>query len=598
MILKPLRLGLLLSLFLAVSYLVPLLYLVSGFDPVDAIRVAVSQPGALLGVEGHGFVEVSKVSGTYYVFVYGPPVGGIVGSLLLALLVSMAAVAVSLLMVLPVVFRPFARLLWSLATSLGLLSFPFVDALVVKRLLSVSYGLPGLFSSLGFVLVPRGFMLLFIYEFMVWLPVAVAVVGSYVLSTPRELIESALQLGARGWRLVTHIAGLARPAVLSSFTLVSVLVLDDVGGPYVFQDEPFARGLLAYRAYSYFVESTYGSFSLAGLGFAIILLLISALIFLAGLRWYAAVVAVPAPRVNGGSVSVAGYKPGYWPLLFLAPSVLLRLLAVCYGFSDSWQGSLPRCGLGGWSGFLGSPDLVRASLNSVMYTLFALLLLVPPAVYMAWHSARRLPGARLISMLALLPLGIPGIVLGYAYFLLGNSFDVLRSALYTSPGVFLVVGYAARRIPVFYAALRSVLEAVPLSVEEAGYMLGASVQHVIKTIVSPIAVGSALLPLVYVAVSVAGEVSLSLTVGGLAGSSGAHHPAPLMYVVAGYVGLSGVGYGNMAAAAMLFTYMLAGLAALAVWRLVLFIASPTAALSSFLGSLRLRGLFQRLPRGR
>ena len=595
---RPFWPGLLLSVFLAVSYLVPLAYLVAGFNPVDAIRVAVSQPGALLGVAGHGFVEVSRVSGVYYVFLYGPPVGGIVGSIVLAFFVSAAAVAASLLLVLPVAFRPAARLLWSFATSLGLLSFPFVDALVVRRLLSTGYGLPRLTEPLGFVVVPRGFVLLFAYEFVVWLPLAAAVIGSYVLSSPRELIEAALQLGARDWRLVAHIARLARPAVLSSFTLVAVLVLDDVGGPYVFQDEPFARGLLSYRAYSYFVESTYGSFSLAGLGFSLILLLVSALIFALGLRWYVPVVTGSAPKVRDRGVNVAGYKPSYWPLLLLLPSLLLRLLVVCYGFSDNWLGLLPRCGLGGWAGFLGEPDLVRASMNSVIYTLLALLLMLPSTVYMAWHSARRLPGARLLALLALLPLGIPGIVLGYAYFLLASSLGVLRGLLYGSPGVFLVVGYAARRMPVLYTAVRSVLDAVPRSVEEAGYMLGAPVSRVVVSIVSPIAIGAVLLPLVYVAVSVAGEVSLSLTIGGLAGSSGPHHPAPLMYVVAGYVGLSGVGYGNMAAAAMLFTYVLAGFVAFAVWRLVMLVTSPPALQSFSRGSSLLKGLFQRLARGR
>jgi len=539
--------------FVVLGYLIPVLYVVVVLHPVESVRLVLGQPGWLKGWTGHSFVEVRRVGSTVYLFLYGIPFSGLVGSIALALFVAVLVTLIALVSVYPVRFSRFALYAWLLLTVVGMLSFPFVDALALRNVMDIEHGLPSLMKRFGFVVVLRGFALLALYEALVWLPLASAVVGGYFLSLPQEEIESALQFGARGLGMLSFMWRSMKPGLISLTMLVAVLVLDDVGGPYIFQDDAFARGLLAYRAYSYFVESAYGRLSLIGLGYALILLLIS-LLFFSVAYGYGGVVVTRGGKPSSAVTSVAGFRPNPLLLVLLLPSFMLRILSVIYVFADRWVGLNVKLGLAGIRGLFSSPDLLCASLNSVVYAMASVAIMSAAGLYLGWYTARGMCCSKLWRLVAVAPLGIPGVVVAYAYFLFYGR--VLPVLLYSGVRVLLVLGYSVRRLPPLYEVLRSLVESVPRSLEEAGYNVGAGLVRVLLLIVAPVVFDKAYGAVVFTSLSVAGEVSLSVTLGGLSGSSGCWHPAPLMYLVAGYTGLSGLAYASAAAAATLLAYTL------------------------------------------
>ncbi len=541
------------------------------FGAASALVLAAREPGIFYPVAHPPLVSSTRIDGSLVVFIRGPSLGSVGNSLLVALSSSLAATVAGLVAASSAyLYRGVRRLWWLVAVAA--LGIPFVEAYVVERLSSLEFGLPGLLLRHGFplVLVPAGLAAVALYEALAFTPFAAAIVGSYLFSVPREEVEAAIQMGARGPRLLLLLARLAAPAVAASFFFGVLYVVDDVSGPFVFSGDPLARSLLSYRAYTYFAEAASGLFSAQGVGYAVLLLLVA-------LPFFAAAYIVQGKMVRekghetGGSI-MHGASP-LWLLAFLAavgPSAAMRLFSVAYAFSDRWVASLlPELGLGSIKLLAGLPDALKAALNSGVYAAVAAAAIAAIGGLMAWHVARRLPCSGLVEAAAVLPLAVPGVTMAYGLLLavlsLGGS---MARLLLSWPVLLLLLGYFVRRLPLYYYAARAVVNTVPREAEEAAANLGASLGIIYRSIAAPLVFSKTLPILVFVAVSVAGEVSLSVTIGGLGGSTGWGHPAPLMYIVAGYMGYSGLKYGGAMAAAALLSYSLAAALTLTATRLL------------------------------
>jgi len=530
----------------------------AAYSPLDALYLVLREPGVLAPAGGLGEpYYVAHVGPTLLVIVKGVDMGCVANSvavaLAAALLATVAAVAAAGLAYL----YSSARRVLAATLPVSMLSFPFVEAYVVKRLLSVDYGVPALLAGHGVpvVVVPRGLVGVAIYEAVAVAPYAVAVVFASSLSVPREEVEAAVQLGARGLRLLRLLASLVKPAIVTSLVFGAILVLDDVSGPIVFSDDPLARGLLSYRAYRYFISAATGEVDTRGLGYSLLLLLVSAPLIAAMLALYRRLGDVAAAAVPRGAPLRGGLAVAAAEALLMAPPLLVRSLSLLYAFTDEWLRSpLPRLGLEPWRQLLRHPDLLRAALNSAAYSLvvsLSALLLVASAAWVAGRAAGL--ASSLVSTLFTLPALLPGLVVAYglygAYAGRGGLLDPLRS-----PVPLLLLGYYTRRSPLLFHAALAASRAIPSSLYEAARGLGARPLRSYLATVAPLLAATLLPPLGYMALSVAGEVSLSVTIGGLGGAEGLHHPAPLMYLVASYMGYSGLKYAGVCAAATLAAY--------------------------------------------
>ena len=494
-----------------------------------------------------------------------PLIGSLWLTVLVALIVSVASFLLAYIVLVPaILYRPITRLSMLLAI-IGLLPYPFIEAYVVQRVFDPRIGLVNtLLKKLGVIIVVKGAIGVLIYQVLVFTPVAFVILLSYVYSLPREQLEAALQLGARGASLARLIYRAAKPAIVASLSLVFVLSVDDVAGPLVFEQDPSARSLLAYRAYTYFLNSVYGGFSYTALGHAIVLLLLSVLVFAISYRSI-------AETYRG--ITSGHEKAGLLPRLdrvgalglvtvmaFLGPSALLKILCIAYGFSSKWVASpLPSPGLHQLRLLSSSPDILRAMLNSFLYTIASIvvvLILLSPAAYIVARRLIRASG--LLDAALMSTMAIPGIVLAYAYYqfftgLLGPG-SVLSPI--GSPWLYLVLGYAVRRAPLYYKPLSALVSSLPIELEEAARNLGASLARIYKSIVAPIIIRRGVGIAAFTSLSIASEVSLSITIGGLGGSSGANHPAPLTNLVASYMSFSGLAYAGALALALTLLYAL------------------------------------------
>jgi len=493
-----------------------------------------------------------------------PLIGSLWLTLLVAVLASIISLTVAYTALIPaILYRPVSRIAF-LLVLLGLLPYPFIEAYVVQRLFDTRIGLVNvILRKLGIVVAVKGAMGVLIYQVLVFTPISFVILSSYVYSLPREQLEAALQLGARGTSLLRLVVKLAKPATIASLALVFVLSVDDVAGPLVFEQDPSARSLLAYRAYTYFLNSVYGGFSYTALGYAIILLLISVAMF--ALSYQS--IAETYRGITSGKTQ-AGLLPGLdkrgvfalvAALAALGPSALLKLLCIAYGFSSEWVASpLPRPGLHQARLLASSPDILRAALNSYAYTVAALVIVVVIASPAAYSVTRRLVRAsRVLDAALMSTIAIPGIVLAYAYFQFFTSVlgPVSRLSPISAPWLYLVLGYAVRRTPLYYKPLSALVSSLPVELEEAARNLGAGTTTVYRKVIAPMIISRGEGIAAFTALSIASEVSLSITIGGLGGSSGASHPAPLTNLVASYISFSGLAYAGALALALTLLYL-------------------------------------------
>ncbi len=551
-------------------------YGLASFSPLGSLLLVLREPGVLspAGGPGEPFYMVFR-DGTRILVVEGFSLGALWNSLLVAAFAAISATALAVAVSVLSYLYASARLVMAALLPVSMLSFPFVDAYVVKRVLSLDYGLPAFFANMHFpvVVVPRGLAGVAFYEVLAATPYAVAIVAPYMLGVPREEVEAAVQLGARGATLAKLLAVLSRPAIYVSLVFTAVLALDDVSGPLVFSDDPLARSLLSYRAYRYFVSTATGAISSQGLGYSLLMLLASTPLILAGLLLYPRLMEQIAAAGRTRPLRQGGLREAIASAVLLGPVASLRVLSVLYAFTDEWLRSpLPRLGLEPWRSLLVHPDLLRAALNSAIYAAALAGIMLAVVVYAAW-SARLEEGlAAAAQRLAYtVPILLPGIVVAYGLYLAyagtGSPLDPLRSPL-----PLLLLGYYARRSPLLYHAAEAATRAVPASLYEAARGLGAGTVKAYAATVMPLLLPQLAAPLLYTSLSIAGEVSLSVTIGGLGGAEGFHHTAPLMYLVASYMGFSGLKYASLCAAATLASYGLTLLLTLTVLFLYLFLA--------------------------
>lgn len=510
-------------------FVAPLVALLASYNPAVCVSAAI-QDLALAVPLGRSPVEVVRRGGLTVVIARWPDLGPLLNSLLLPLVVASVSTLVGLTYTLLIYLYRVPRLLTTLPL-LAYLPIPFVKVLALQSVLDPDLGLVNRVLRLfGLAVRVEGLAAVALYQALTFFPFSYSILLSYASVLPREFTEGAYSLGSPPRVAATRVlVPLLRPAAYTSLALTYVLSLEDLEAPLIFEWYPDVRGLLSYRAYVHFISEVYVGFSTRAIGYALIVLTASLAIFAASARYLVAVYrSFGAAMVRPLGVYRSRASPEVAPVLavltaFLALSLLPTLLALASAVVDPLTLRVsPSLHL------LLDPTRVRSTLNTIAYTTLSLMLSLAVALPLAYKSSRGSRAQRAIEALAVLPLSVPGVAVAYSYV---GAFGSLPLSPYNSPWLYLVVSYSLRRLPYVYVALRSTLSSIPRDYEEAAQVAGAKPLRAVATTVVPIALLTSTYSLSLASVTIATEVSTSVTIGGLGPTQGWGSTAPLVYTI-------------------------------------------------------------------
>jgi iron(III) transport system permease protein len=385
-----------------------------------------------------------------------------------------------------------AKRLIQITASLSYLSPPFLTAIAFVYLFSPNagilnvlfrdvLGLPFLtfnvFSMTGLVLVTVLHTFPFVY----------LLASSALQSVDASYEEAAQILGASKLRTVLSItAPLVAPAILSG-TLLAFVNAIALFGSQAILGLPGRIVTLPTRIYALFdYPPEYGLASAMSLLFVIITVVALYLqrAFLARRSYVTLAGKGARPQVMQLGVwrwVLFGFVVAVFLVSIIAPYSTL----IAVSFSKSW-------GLDFWKGLtLANYKFIlfdynvtqRAILNSLMLATIAATIAVLLGAVIGWIDLRTLiPGRKLLDYAALIPLGLPGIVVAVA---LIQFWLAMPLALYGTLAI-LLLAYVGRYIPLGVRAANTSLRQVDPSLEESAQILGASWAVTMREVTLPL----------------------------------------------------------------------------------------------------------------
>lgn len=379
-----------------------------------------------------------------------------------------------------------------ITASLSYLSPPFLTAIAFVYLFSPNSGLINMFmrdvvglpwltfnifSMTGLVVVTV------IHTF----PFVFLLASSALQSVDASYEEAAQILGAGKFRTaLTITAPLVAPAILSGTLLAFVNAIALFGSQAII-GLPARIFTLPTRLYSLFsYPPQYGLASALSLIFVAITLLALYLqrAFLAKRSYVTLAGKGSRPQL----VDLGGARWGvfgFCAIVLIVAIVLPYLTLIAVSLSKSW-------GLDFWHGLtlanyrfiLFDYDVTqRAISNSLILATAAALLAVLLGAIIAWIDLRtRMPGRKLLDYAALVPLGLPGIVMAVA---LIQFWLKMPLALYGTLTI-LLLAYIGRYIPLGVRAANTALQQIDPSLEESAAILGAGWGRTMREITLPL----------------------------------------------------------------------------------------------------------------
>jgi iron(III) transport system permease protein len=376
--------------------------------------------------------------------------------------------------------------------SLSYLSPPFLTAIAFVYLYSPNagllnvlvrdvLGLPFLtfnvFSMSGLVLVTVLHTFPFVY----------LLASSALLSVDASYEEAAQILGASKFRTALSVtAPLVAPAILSGTLLAFVNAIALFGSQAII-GLPGRIVTLPTRIYALFdYPPEYGLASALSLVFVVI-----AVVALYLQRAFLARRSYVTLAGKGARPQLMSLGPARWMVfgfviaIFIVAIVLPYSTLIAVSFSKSW-------GLDFWKGLtFANYNFIlfeynvtqRAILNSLLLATVAATIAVLLGAVIGWIDLRtRIPGRKLLDYAALIPLGLPGIVVAVA---LIQFWLAMPLALYGTLMI-LLLAYVGRYIPLGVRAANASLRQVDPSLEESAQILGASWLATMREVTLPL----------------------------------------------------------------------------------------------------------------
>lgn len=403
-----------------------------------------------------------------------------------------------------------------LTATLSYLSPPFLLAIAYVNLFSPRAGIinaflrqafPGhdltfnIFSMAGLVLVTIPHTFPFVY----------LLASSALASVDASYEESAQILGAGKLRTALTVTfPLVAPAILSG-ALIGFVNAIALFGSQAIVGLPARIFTLPTRIYALFdYPPEYGLASALSLVFVAITV---AALYLQ--RSYLARRSFVTFGGKGSRPQRLALGPWRWPLFLFCVAIFVIAILLPYGallavsLSKSW-------GLAFWQNLtlanyrfvLFDYDVTqRAILNSLLLAALAASFAIMLGATIGWIDIRsRLKGRRFLDYVALIPLGLPGIVMAAALIQFWLKMPV---ALYGSLAI-LFLAYSARYLPLGIRAANTALRQIDPSLEESARILGASWGETMREVTLPLMRSSLFAGWILVFVPAIQELSASI----------------------------------------------------------------------------------------
>jgi iron(III) transport system permease protein len=382
--------------------------------------------------------------------------------------------------------------LLQITATLSYLSPPFLTAIAFTYLFSPNAGLINvfmrevaglpwltfnIFSMTGLVLVTVMHTFPFVY----------LLASSALQSVDASYEEAAQILGAGKVRTaLTITAPLVAPAILSGVLLAFVNAIALFGSQAII-GLPGRIVTLPTRIYALFdYPPEYGLASALSLVF--VLITIAALYLQRAFLARRSYVTLAGKGARPQLIALGGFRWllfGVGVVAFIVAIVAPYATLIAVSFSKSW-------GLAFWKGltFANYKFILfdynvtqRAILNSLLLATAAATIAVLLGAVIGWIDLRtRIPGRRLLDYFALIPLGLPGIVVAVA---LIQFWLAMPIALYGTLAI-LLLAYVGRYIPLGVRAANTSLRQIDPSLEESAQILGASWATTMREITLPL----------------------------------------------------------------------------------------------------------------
>ena len=482
-----------------------------------------------------------------------------VESFLNSLWVSLASVAVATLIAVPLAYLTVrfefrGALLIQTLGVLPLIMPPFVGAVAMQLIFGRNGSVNLLLNDwFGFTVpIMDGLIGVTFVESIHYFPFIPLNLVASMRNIDGAMEESALNLGAGGWRLFRRVIfPLAMPGYLAGATLVFVKVFDDLGTPLVMG----VTNMLAPQAYlritSVGIDDPQGYvISVIMIAFSILALGLAARVMKG--RDYSTLQkggnSLQRRRLSGWE-SVLAYG---WIILVLLITLAPHFGILLMSFAKVWSFSvLPDAyTLEHYATVF--TDARGMMANTLLYCLLAAGLDVVIGTAIAYLILRtNLPGRRWLDYMASTALAIPGLVLAIGYLRLFKGVNLLfTDTPVVSTWVLIMLAYAVRRLPYALRSCMAALQQVHVSLEEAAQSLGATRMSTIRRVMVPLMMGGMLAGFVTSFITAAVELSATILL------ASAQSQAPMSYGIYLYM-QSIAGRGPGAALAVLAVVVVA-----------------------------------------
>ena len=482
-----------------------------------------------------------------------------VESFLNSLWVSLASVAVATLIAVPLAYLTVrfefrGALLIQTLGVLPLIMPPFVGAVAMQLIFGRNGSVNLLLNDwFGFTVpIMDGLIGVTFVESIHYFPFILLNLVASMRNIDGAMEESALNLGAGGWRLFRRVIfPLAMPGYLAGATLVFVKVFDDLGTPLVMG----VTNMLAPQAYlritSVGIDDPQGYvISVIMIAFSILALGLAARVMKG--RDYSTLQkggnSLQRRRLSGWE-SVLAYG---WIILVLLITLAPHFGILLMSFAKVWSFSvLPDAyTLEHYATVF--TDARGMMANTLLYCLLAAGLDVVFGTAIAYLILRtNLPGRRWLDYMASTALAIPGLVLAIGYLRLFKGVNLpFTDTPVVSTWVLIMLAYAVRRLPYALRSCMAALQQVHVSLEEAAQSLGATRMSTIRRVMVPLMMGGMLAGFVTSFITAAVELSATILL------ASAQSQAPMSYGIYLYM-QSIAGRGPGAALAVLAVVVVA-----------------------------------------
>ncbi len=428
-------------------------------------------------------------------------------------LIACWSTAVCLLLTLPMAYLFLrcnfpGKTLYSTLLLMPLILPPFVGAIGLKQVLARFGSLNLLLSSLGLVDLQNppdwfgqgGFVGVIILEVLHLYPIMFLSVQAALANVDPSLRDAARNLGADGWRIFrTVTVPLSMPGIFAGGSIVFVSAFTDLGVPLMFD----YMTTVPTQIFNLVTQAD----NPAGYALVVVTLFVVSALFLIGKRLGEGNYAMLARSASHQDIStlspLSGWLASGAVALLLCASVLPHFGVIIQAFSAKWFMTVmpSEWTNSSFSEVFSLPLTVVSMQNSLQYAALSASLDLVLGIAVAYMLAREnFAGKKMLDVLAMLPLALPGLVMAFAYYVAFShspfpdapawkSLNSLWVSVFdprNNPALILVIAYAMHRLPYIVRAAYAGLQQTSVSLEEASANMGATPLQTILKITLPL----------------------------------------------------------------------------------------------------------------